>query len=74
MPSNSVQSKRALVGALTRFRPADDPDLATAREQMAEEKFVAAVERALAAAPPIRPEVRDRVIGLLSTTGGKTAA
>lgn len=73
MPSNNVQAKRALVGALTRFRPADDPELATARKQMAEEKFVAAVERALAAAPPMRPEVRDRIIGLLSVTDGAAA-
>jgi hypothetical protein len=57
---------RARVAVLTRYRDADDPELATARVQMHEERFVAAVERALASAPPITPQVRDRVIALLA--------
>lgn len=75
MPSTAtVYRARATVGALVRHRAPDDPELAAARVQMAEEKFLNAVERALASAPPIRPEVRDRVIGLLSTTTSGSAA
>ncbi|MGO4445065.1 hypothetical protein AB4Z42_17070 [Mycobacterium sp. 2YAF39] len=67
MPSTTnVATRRARVGALTRFRDAADPELALARTQMGEEKFIAAVERALAKAPPITPGVRQRIIGLLS--------
>ena len=71
--SAPVRAKRSRVAALARFRPADDPDLAAAVTDLAEEKFLAAVERALAAAPPMRPEVRDRVIGLLRTSGNNAA-
>jgi len=67
MQYTNVNVKRGNLGALKRFRPADDPEIAIAYAELAEEKFVAAVERALAAAPPIRPEVRDRVIALLGT-------
>jgi hypothetical protein len=71
---STAQIKRNRAAALTRHRAPDDPELAAARTQMGEEKFIAAVERALASAPPIRPDVRDRVIALLSTTGGTSAA
>ncbi|MCU1697341.1 MAG: PhiRv1 phage protein [Mycobacterium sp.] len=66
MPSANVLAPRGRLGALTRFRDATDPELALARVQMGEEKFVAAVERALKSAPPVTPEVRDRVRDLLA--------
>lgn len=67
MPTKThARIQRARVAALTRYRDASDPDLIEARELLYEEAFVAAVERALRTAPPIRPELRDRVMGLLS--------
>lgn len=70
MPSSTATIARNRVGGLTRSRSSDDPELVAARLQMAEAKFVAAVERALAAAPPLRPEIRERVVGLLTTANG----
>jgi hypothetical protein len=73
-PLSTVYARRARVAALARFRDAVDPELTLARAQMGEEVFGAAVERALASAPPMRPEVRDRVIALLSTTAKEVVA
>lgn len=61
-----VRAHRARVAALTRHRDHADPELAEARERLHEEVFVAAVERALRSALPIRPEIRDRVLLLLA--------
>lgn len=66
MPCTNVNSLRARVAALARFRDSADPDLAEARLRLDEERFVAAVERALNDAPPLRPEVRDRIVVLLT--------
>lgn len=74
MIHSNVAAIRGTVGSLKKYRSDDDSAIAAAYVALAEEKFVAAVERALAAAPPIRPEVRDRVIALLSTTAATTAA
>ncbi|MCX5044656.1 hypothetical protein OG921_15925 [Aldersonia sp. NBC_00410] len=57
---------RGVVGSLTRSRPVDDPELAQARADMAEETLVDAVARALKKAPPLAPQARERVIALLS--------
>lgn len=67
MPT-SLTSQHATVAILARHRPADDPQLVSARAQLREDVLINAVERALAKAPPLTPEVRQRVIGLLSTT------
>lgn len=72
--SSNVPEKRSILGARARWKDADDPSVTQARLDLAEEKFVAAVERALASAPPMRPEVRDRVVALLSTTGDPSSA
>lgn len=69
MSSTSARSQRARVAVLTRYRDADDPELVEARARLSDTAFIAAIERAIAAAPVIRPEARDRVIALLSTTG-----
>jgi hypothetical protein len=61
-----ARAHRARVAALSRYRDAADPELVEARARLHEEAFLAAVERALRTAPPIRPELRDRVMDLLS--------
>ena len=63
--TTNVNARRARVAALARFRDSADPDLAEARLRLDEERFVAAVERALNRAP-LRPEVRDRIVVLLT--------
>jgi hypothetical protein len=64
--TTNVNARRARVAALARFRDSADPELAEARLRLHEERFVAAVERALNVAPPLRPEVRDRIVVLLT--------
>ena len=64
--TTNVNARRARVAALARFRDSADPELVEARLRLHEERFVAAVERALNDAPPLRPEVRDRIVILLT--------
>jgi hypothetical protein len=64
----STAHHRARVAILSRYRDPDDPELSGARQKLAEETLVAAVRRALDAAPPLTPEARTRIVGLLSTT------
>lgn len=59
---------RARVAILSRYRDPDDPELSGARQKLAEETLVAAVQRALDAAPSLTSEVRTRIVGLLSKT------
>lgn len=68
MPSKSstVRVQRARCAALARYRPDDDPALIAARARLGDELFIQAVEKAIAAAPPLTPELRERVVGLLS--------
>lgn len=51
-------------------RNGDPAQIATARMALTEAKLVRAVNEALAAAPPLSPEQRERVAGLL-TAGAK---
>jgi hypothetical protein len=57
---------RSAVGNLTQTRSADDPVLIDARRRMEEESFLIAVSRAIEKAPPITPELRQRVVDLLA--------
>jgi hypothetical protein len=63
---SSTTHHRARAAALGRYRAPDDPELLSAREKLAEETLIAAVKRALAAAPPLSPEIRARIVSLLS--------
>lgn len=67
MLSNNVNSRRAQLAALHRWKDATDPALRGARIALQEEVFVAAIERALKAAPPITPPLRARVVAMLFT-------
>jgi hypothetical protein len=66
VPAPNTRHHRARVAVLARYRDPDDPELVTERQRLAEAKLIAAVERALAAAPLLTPEVRTRIVGLLS--------
>lgn len=67
MPSttSNARAQRARVAALTRHREATDPELVEARTRLSEAAFFAAVERALAIAPPMSPAIRERLNLLL---------
>lgn len=69
MSTNRVNSRRGHLAALHRWKDATDPALHDARVALQEETFVAAIERALRAAPPITPTLRARVVALLSAGG-----
>ena len=59
---------RSAVGNLSQTRSADDPVLIDARRRMEEESFLIAVSRAIDKAPPVTPELRQRVVELLMAT------
>jgi hypothetical protein len=63
---------RAVVAALTRSRQPDDPDLLEARRRLRESSLADTIRKAVAAAPPLRPEQIDRLAVLLR--GGPDAA
>lgn len=64
---SSILYERARIGALSRSRPDDDPELVTARQNLKAlrlEKYVIAEARCL------RREQRERIAELLRTAGG----
>lgn len=61
----SITSERARIASLTRSRPADDPELAAARQRLKAEKLAAHIAREVAAAPPLTGEQRIRLAALL---------
>ena len=73
MVSNKVNSRRAQLAALHRWKDVTDPALEDVRRALQEETFIAAIERAVRAAPPITPKLRARVLALLAAVGGGVA-
>ena len=69
MSKNNINCRRARLAALYRWKDASDPALREARNALQEETFVAAVQKALRAAPPITPKLRARVVALLAAAG-----
>ncbi len=63
--------ERARVASLTRSRPADDPELVTARQNLKAERLAEHVARVVGEAPPLSPSQRDRIAVLLR--GGVSA-
>lgn len=61
----SWTQERARVASLTRSRPADDPDLLTARRNLREIKLAEQIQKAVSEAPRLRPEQIDRLAILL---------
>ncbi len=60
---------RARVGALTRSRPADDPDLLAARQDLRVARLADYITRTVDAAPPLTADQRDRLAALLRGGG-----
>jgi len=57
--------QRAKVGALSRSRTADDPELLDARRSLAAANIAAAIDRALATAPPLTDEMAEALAARL---------
>lgn len=57
--------ERARVGALSRSRPNDDPELVEARQNLAEAKIAAYVQEVLDTAPELRDDQRVKLAELL---------
>lgn len=56
-------------GRMRSSRQPNDPELLAARALMAEESLVDAIAKALKKAPPMTPQVRERVLGCSSHPG-----
>lgn len=61
---------RGRVAALTRSRPASDPDLQEARRDLAASKLADYINRVISQAPPLTNEQRERLSALLAPVGG----
>ena len=57
--------ERARFASLVRHRDDDDRELVAAHQSMQEQVLLNAIDKALAAAPPLTPEMRSRRVGLL---------
>ena len=62
----AADGERARYAGLVRHRADDDPELATARQSMQEQVLLNAIDKALSDAPPLTPEMRSRIVGLLA--------
>lgn len=67
------RNPRARIGALSRSRAADDPDLIEARRDLHAARLAEHIKRVVDSAPPLTPEQRDRLSALLRPTGGPPA-
>lgn len=61
----SWTTHRARVGALSRSRSANDPELLQARRELREAMLAEHIAKAVAEAPPLTDEQRDRLATLL---------
>lgn len=69
--SQDYYHHRARVAALSRDRSADDPERINAQRDFTTAKLADYIKRTVDAAPPLTPEQRDRLAGLLR--GGDAA-
>ncbi|WP_193048194.1 hypothetical protein [Mycolicibacterium baixiangningiae] len=65
----SKLSQRGRVAALTRSRPADDPELVEAKRNLKALSLEEYVRRVVSEAPPLTDEQRDRIAALLRAGG-----
>ena len=63
--SPAVARQRGRVGALTRSRTPDDPDLIAARTELRTELLADYIRRVVEQAPPLSTEQRDRLARVL---------
>lgn len=61
----SWTTERARVASLSRSRNANDPELLQARRNLREAKLAEHIAKAVAEAPPLTDEQRDRLATLL---------
>ncbi|AGZ51094.1 hypothetical protein B1T45_16515 [Mycobacterium kansasii] len=62
---STIYRHRGRVAALSRSRPADDPDYLAAQRDLAAANVESYITRTLAAAPPLTDEQRTRLAELL---------
>jgi hypothetical protein len=62
---SAILHQRAKIGALSRSRSDDDPELVGAKRDLAEAKIADYIERVLAAAPPLTDEQKCRLVELM---------
>lgn len=67
------RNARARIGALSRSRTADDPDLIEARRDLHAARLAEHITKAVAGWPPLSVEQRDRLSVLLRPTDGAAA-
>lgn len=65
MPAPQVSKPRGRVGALSRSRAANDPELLDARRELAAANLEQYIARVVATAPPLTSEQQERLAGLL---------
>lgn len=61
-----IYVQRARIAALSRHHPDDSPVMLEARAKLGEDMLIRSVEQALAKAPPLTPEMRQRIVSLLA--------
>ena len=66
MSETNLLSLRGRVASLSRSRTPDDPELLAARRELAADGIAAYVERAVAKAPPLTNEQRERIAALIA--------
>lgn len=78
MSGNEIAKKtpsvKASVGGLARWRPADDPDLAAARQELRVAVMEDAIRELVASAPPLTDEQKQRLSVLFSPVPTAEAA
>lgn len=73
MALSLAQQERNRYAALRRHRPGSTEERA-AHRSLVEAKISAYIEKAIADAPPLTPEQRDRIAALLRPVGGGAVA
>lgn len=68
----SWTQERARIAALSRSRPADDPDILAARRDMRAARLADYIARTVDTAPPLTTEQRDSLAALLRPTTAET--
>jgi hypothetical protein len=63
-------AERARANALRRYRPADDPEVISARQKLAAAHLGDVIRRVVAEAPPLSDEQRVRLALLLGRDSG----
>lgn len=64
-PSPNVARARGAVAAFSRSRLPDDPELLSAKRDLAAENIAAYVARTVAAAPPLTRDQQNRIVALV---------